>query len=265
VARLGRRRDRGVRLGAQNPRIVSRHRSSVELDPTDAALWSSGQEALIRDGRPARGLHLVPVVSRDLRDIFDEACNRIHYAGACRRVGRCLRLAVVHKGEWAGGTVLGSPFPNIGARDEAFGLTAFTRGYRERGLVSPWASENREYWDRLQGIVNHARTFVFPQFQGLGLGVRVVSMLPSEGREYWESAYAGPVVGFDTHCTSPTSRLFLDNGWELVGRTKGFSRDGKRVFSQRAAQAAVTVRDNAALTRRRRNVRWWTWVLRLDS
>ncbi len=201
----------------------------------------------------------------DARRVFDLACDRIHYAGSCRRVGRCMRLALYFQGEWAGGMVLGSPFPNIGPRDEAFGLTAFTRGYRERGLVSPWAAENTEYWDGLQRIVNHARTFVFPRFQGYGLGVKALELLPTQGRELWETKYQTDVAGFDTHCTSPTSRLFLDNGWVLVGRTKGFSRDRRSAFSNRVTNGELTVKDNAGLVRRRRNTRWWTWVLPLDS
>lgn len=159
--------------------------------------------------------------------------------------------------------MLGSPFPNIGCRDEAFGLTAFTHGYRDRGLISPWASENREYWDALQQIVNHARTFVFPKFQGRGLGVAALRLLPTDGVRLWEDRYGSGVIGFDTHCTSATSRLFLDNGWTLVGRTKGYSRDRRRVFSERAVSGEVTVKDNAGLMQRRRNVRWWTWVRRL--
>ena len=216
-------------------------------------------EALLKP--PSRGLSFEPVFDPKLRRLFDDACDAIHYAGSCKRVGRLLRLALVLDGEWAGGTVLGSPFPNIKARDEAFGLTQYTHGYRDRGLVSPWASENREYWDRLQLIVNHARTFIFPAFQGMGLGVSALAILPTAGRRLWEERYGQGVIGFDTHCTSPTSRLFLDNGWELVGRTKGFARDRTVSFSGRAADDKVVVKDNAGLTRRRRNPRWWTWVL----
>jgi hypothetical protein len=205
-------------------------------------------------------VHFVPIVDREFRDLFDEACDLAHYAGSCRRVGRCLRLALVVEGKWAGGTVLGSPFPNIGARDEAFGLTAYTRGYRARGLVSPWASENYEYWSRLQLIVNHARTFIFPAFHGSGLGISAVGLLPTQGKRLWEARYGPGVIGFDTHCTSSTSRLFLDNGWKLVGQTKGFSRDARVSFSGRAADNQLVVKDNAGLTQERRNPRWWTWV-----
>lgn len=176
-----------------------------------------------------------------------------------------MRLALFVGDQWAGGTVLGSPFPNIGARDEAFGLTVYTRGSQHRGLISPWASENRDYWDNLQRIVNHARTFIFPSFHGHGLGIRAIGLLPSAGKEIWEGRYGEGVMGFDTHCTSPTSRLFLDNDWSLVGRTKGYSRDRRVSLSNRAAEGEVTVRDNAGLTRKRRNTRWWTWVLPLNG
>jgi len=145
------------------------------------------------------------------------------------------------------------------------GLTAFTHGYRERGLVSPWASENREYWERLQLIINHARTFVFPTFQGCGLGVRALALLPTQGRSLWEDRYGPGVIAFDTHCTSPTSRLFAENGWRLVGQTKGFARDPTRTFSKRVVGDALKVSDNAGLACRRRNKRWWTWVLPLTA
>jgi hypothetical protein len=126
-----------------------------------------------------------------------------------------MRLAIVVDRRWAGGVVLGSTFPNIKVRDEAFGLTRYTSGYRERGLVSAWASENHDYWSRLQLIVNHARTFVFPEFQGAGIGVRAHSLLPREGLELWEAKYGNGTIGFDTLCTSTTSRMFVENGWEL--------------------------------------------------
>lgn len=224
----------------------------------------AGSALLDSQGMSAEGISFVVVEGRPLRDLFDQACDAVHYAGSCRRVGRLMRLALLFDGSWAGGMVLGSPFPNIGARDAMLGLTAFTRGYRDRGLVSPWARENREYWDRLQLIVNHARTFILPEFQGAGLGVKALSLLPTTGRRLWESRYGAGVIAFDTHCTSPTSRLFAENGWELVGRTKGFARDPRRSFSKRVSAEELRVSDNAALTRRRKNTRWWTWVLPLE-
>jgi GNAT superfamily N-acetyltransferase len=218
---------------------------------------------LFVESKRKRKPYFVEVRSREGKLLFDAACSLAHYAGACQRVGRCMRLALIVDGEWAGGSVLGSPFPNVLARDEAFGLTAFTRGYRERGLRSPWAAENHDYWSRLQLIANHARTFVLPTFQGRGVGVMALGMLRREGRDLWEARYETALAGFDTHCTSPTSRLFADNGWTLVGQTRGYTRDGKRQFSRRAESQEIAVKDNAGLSWRPSNVRWWTWVLPL--
>jgi hypothetical protein len=213
----------------------------------------------------ASGLRLIPITDKPLRTMFDIACEEIHYAGACQRVGRCMRLAIMLGPEWAGGVVLGSTFPGIRVRDDALHLRQYLCGYRERGLVSAWASENRDYWDRLQGVVNHARTFIFPEFQGAGLGVRAHDVLLGEGRMLWEARY-GSTWAMDTLCTSSDSRMFLDNGWELVGRTAGYSRDPKRPLSKRLEdQGDRKGRDNAGLSRRPSSYRWWVWVRKLGE
>lgn len=172
-----------------------------------------------------------------------------------------MRLTITFEGQWAGGMVLGSTFPNIRPRDEAFGLTKYVEGWKEKGLVSPWARENRDYWDRLQLIVNHARTFVFPALWGNGIGTAALSLLSTEGKRLWEERYGGPIYGFDTLAAHPTSRLFEDNGWTLVGRTQGYSRDRQKVFSKRASKEEwEDIKDNAGLTKDQDNTRWWIWV-----
>jgi hypothetical protein len=112
--------------------------------------------------RHGEGIVLLPLpLGREvvaLRGAFDEALDEVHYAGACSRVGRCMRLLIVENGQWAGGIVLGSTFPNIDVRDEALGLKRHVRNHHLRGLRSPWARENVPYWSRLQLVVNHART-----------------------------------------------------------------------------------------------------------
>jgi hypothetical protein len=206
-----------------------------------------------------RRLALVPVTSREGKSIFDTACDQIHYAGACHRVGRRMRLAVVSRGRWVGGIVLGSTFPNIRPRDDAFRLTRWVVDWQERGLVSPWASENDQYWRRLQQVVNQARAFVFPAEAGSGLGVRSHLLLETEGLHYWQAKYER-AAGFDTLCNHPTSRLFTSNGWTLVGRTLGHSRDPYSALSRRVTDRTLVVRDNAGLTARPLGERWWVWV-----
>ena len=176
-----------------------------------------------------------------------------------------MRLAIVRRSDWAGGIVLGSTFPNILVRDEALDLRQHVEGYRERGLVSPWASENHAYWTRLQGIVNHARTFVFPSHQGDGVGVDAHATLLDEGLGHWEDRY-GSAWAFDTLCTSSTSRMFKANGWTLAGRTAGYTRDAKRALSRRLADKTERRgRDNAGLVLRSDAYRWWVWVRMLPA
>ncbi len=111
-------------------------------------------------------LHFVPVTDRETRSVFDATLDLIHYAGRCQRVGRCLRLCIYERRVWIGGVVLGSTFPNIDARDSALGLKTLVRGSTLRGIPHPWHSRNRDYWSALQYVVNRARTFIFPRFQG---------------------------------------------------------------------------------------------------
>jgi hypothetical protein len=223
--------------------------------------------SLIRDERRrplTASLRFHPVVDRDLKRAFDASCQALHYAGSCRRVGRRLRLAVMFEHEWVGGVVLGSPFPNIRPRDDAFGISRFTRDLVERGLDNAWGRENIEYWQALQLVVNQARAFVFPQHAGQGLGIAMHRLLETHGRSLWESTY-GPMIGFDTLCADPASRLFKDNGWALVGRTKGYSRDPTRLLSRRVRDGVIEgVRDNAGLVRARGSPRWWVWVKILE-
>ena len=198
---------------------------------------------------------------RFARAAFDEYLDLLHYAGSCRRVGRCMRLLIVEAGKWVGGIVIGSTFPNIDVRDSALGLKPYVCGYKARNLRSPWARENWEYWNRLQKIVNHARTFVFPKHQGRGLGVRSHRILLTQGRMLWEERYDEKVAAFDTLCDAKDSSLFLLNGWSYVGRTAGFESDP----SQKLASSGNNplMRNNVGLKRGRRQ--WEVWIRTIDA
>lgn len=86
-------------------------------------------------------------------------------------------------------------------------------------------------------------------------------LLLTEGIRLWEARYGGPVLGLDTLCTHDNSRLFAENGWQLVGRTQGYTRDPQKVFSKRAfAQEWKNISDNAGLGMLEGSTRWWIWV-----
>jgi hypothetical protein len=210
-------------------------------------------------------LSLLPLIygrpGRRLRQIFDLALSKIHYAGKCQRVGRCMRLAVVTADhQWVGGIVLGSTFPNIHVRDSALGLKPYVRDTPRRGLRSPWSSENKEYWERLQTVVNHARTFIFPEFQGRGIGVQSHRQLLTQGISRWQERYPGQVTGLDTLCDSADSGLFRRNGWDYVGTTTGYKADRSRVFVPTEGTNRRLC-NNVALTRSGRQ--WEVWVRKL--
>lgn len=230
----------------------------TELSSADwSRLRKHGESLLPLEGR---GLHLVAqsygTRGRDFRAVFDEALDRLHYAGRCQRVGRCMRLAVLNNRVWVGGIVLGSTFPNVGSRDEALDLKRFVRGPLGKGVRGPWSRENREYWEALQTIVNHARTFIFPEFQGAGIGIRAHRLLLTEGLNLWKSRYPGRVTAFDTLCDATDSGLFLKNGWIHVGQTAGYGSDATRRFGLSETERALN--NNVALKRTGRP--WEIWV-----
>lgn len=221
-------------------------------------LRAKGEQAL--QGNPAcrKQLWLTVVEDRALRACFDAALDRLHYAKSCQRVGRCMRLAVMSGSSWVGGIVLGSTFPNVDARDRALGLKIFVNGFHERGLTNAWCADNKEYWSALQSVVNHARTFVFPEFQGRGLGKKAHRLLLTAGMDLWRRRY-GPVYALDTLCDSGDSGLFISNRWKLVGETKGYTADYKRSFTASSHHSI----NNAAL--KRGKVRWQVWVRVIDK
>jgi hypothetical protein len=93
-----------------------------------------------------------------------------------------------------------------------------------------------------------------------------MSLTLRRGRILWEQRYDDPIWALDTLCTSSDSRMFLANGWELVGRTAGYSRDPKLLLSKRlAAKPDPRRRDNAGLSVQPTSYRWWVWVRRLGS
>lgn len=191
----------------------------------------------------------------ELRQLFDDALDLVHYAKSCQRVGRCMRLAIVSEENWVGGIVLGSTFPNIATRDQALGLKKYVIGFQSRGLRNPWSRTNTLYWQALQTIVNHARTFIFPEFQGCGLGKSAHRLLLSRGIKLWEQKYSHKVYALDTLCDQSDSGLFLANGWSHVGQTKGYTADYQRPFSSKRAAPSI---NNAALRPGPR--RWEVWV-----
>jgi GNAT superfamily N-acetyltransferase len=226
--------------------------------PVLRRIQATGQQILATqcDIPLQRKVSLIEVRDNELRKLFDHALDLVHYAKSCQRVGRCMRLAIASECRWVGGIVLGSTFPNVGVRDEALGLKKFVTGFASRGLKNPWSRANREYWGALQTIVNHARTFIFPEFQGQGLGKAAHRVLLTTGIRVWERKYGQKIYALDTLCDHSDSGLFLANGWKHVGETRGYTADYTRPFSARKNPTPSI--NNAAL--RLGATKWQVWV-----
>jgi|GEM_PF-1903697 len=213
-------------------------------------------------------LRFIEVKKSNWLKLFDESLDLTHYSRSCQRVGRCMRLAIVEDNQWVGGIVLGSTFPNILVRDESIGLRKFVVDYKERGLSNPWSKDNKLYWSNLQKVVNHARTFVFPQCQGKGIGIRAHKLLLTEGVKLWEQKYKEPIYALDTLCTADESKLFLLNGWTRAGQTKGYTLDRTKVFSKKYEKLddkTKGVMNNGALSKTNNSIQWWVWVIQLKA
>src|SRR5437016_5066741 len=96
----------------------------TRVSPTRLAEYQvlGTRAARVSGARRSSRVSLIEVTDKSWRECFDAALDATHYAGACQRVGRCMRLAIVQSGEWVGGIVLGSTFPNIEVRDQYLGL-----------------------------------------------------------------------------------------------------------------------------------------------
>ena len=236
--------------------------------PPNPALAQGAQQrgtSILRhiQDQPLEGLSFVPVTDPTWRRLFDACLDAYHYAGGCQRVGRCLRLALVHDDVWVGGSVIGSPFPNILVRDEALGMRRFVTDWYKRGK-SPWTRHNREYWQALQGIIDHARTFVFPTCQGQGYGTRAIALLESVALDLWYERYRERPWALDTLCHTKDGGLFRANGWDFVGHTRGYTSSRKVTFSRRDDYTPQVRGHNVGLVRAEREP-WCVWVKALRS
>ena len=119
---------------------------------------------------------------------------------------------------WIGGLVVRSALPIVHCRDDYFGFTQ----YRVAGRIPDGKSI---YWLHLNRIVNMARAFVNKEFQGLGFGSRMIRLLEDEGMKMWETKYDFRPIGIDCLDNAPPekARIFLQNGWEFLGTTGGYS------------------------------------------
>jgi hypothetical protein len=245
----------------------TRNRRLAQLNTGDiVTIFEEGQKFLEANYTLREELSFIETNDAFLKKLFDQALDILHYAKSVQRVGRCMRLAVIRDKNWVGGITLGSTFPNIFVRDEALGLRKFVENYKERGLKNPWVKENYLYWHALQTLVNHARSFTFPMFQGSGIGTAAEKLLLTKGVKLWEEKYHDRVYALDNLTDRADSKMFLNNGWQMVGQTKGFSSNPDEIFSQRLGyKNKEQIRNNIGLSTSGKAIHWFVWVKIINS
>jgi hypothetical protein len=164
------------------------------------------------------GLHFRLCTKRKTGKKFTEALQQLHYAGSCKSVGRFLRLMLLDDSRWVGGLIIRNALPIVQCRDEFFGINQFRKSGRIPKSGSP-------YWDKLNRIVNMARAFIFEEFQGLGYGTKMIQLLETDAVKIWKRKYGFLPIGYDCLDNAPPekAKIFLNNGWDFIGRTRGYS------------------------------------------
>lgn len=165
----------------------------------------------------------------------------IHYSQPKGFVGRNICYAVLVSGVYFGAIVGGSSTLHLPGRDEFFGLTA----------------ENKA---RMLGrIVNNIFYHIAPRhgkYPVRNMVPKTIALFRTRIASDWEQKYGDKVVGFESLVELPrTGEIYLRDGWEEVGVTKGFTC--KRVGGKSTdTWSGKRVWDTVNLRPKRVFVRW---------
>ena len=100
-------------------------------------------------------------------------------------------------------------------------------------------------------------------FHGNGIGIAALQQLLTEGVRLWEEKYRDKVYALDTLTDRGDSKLFINNGWQLIGKTKGYSSDPSKIFSKSSGDKyGEYIKNNVGLTNN--SIRWFVWVKIVD-
>jgi hypothetical protein len=156
-------------------------------------------------------------------------CNMsVHYSQPKGFVGRNI-CYVVRCGDIVYGSIVGgSATLHLDGRDEFFGLSAEEKRQSLRSIVN--------------NIFFHVEK-VDDRYPTRNFGQKILKLFRRLVRVDWEEKYGDRVVGFETLVELPrTGDVYLRDGWEEIGLTKGFtckrvagkgtdSWSGKRVWN----------------------------------
>lgn len=162
---------------------------------------------------------LIRICPLEYSKAFTRKLEELHYMGNCPPTGRYIRYIAVLKELIIGGFILRSTIPHMTCRDKYFDLYK----YRIRGRIPDSKSE---YWKLLNKILNMARAYIDKPFQGKGFGIKMIEEIEIQAIPLWKDKYNDDVIGIECQdiVTPEKAKLFTLNGWEFIGRTKGYSK-----------------------------------------
>lgn len=167
------------------------------------------------------GLHLAPVVGKELSALCNGVIERYHYLGYQPLAGAQLRYLI----RWRGG--------ELGA--VSWGAAAWKVAPRDRWIG--WDARMRE--QHLGKVLNNARFLILPWVRSKNLASKVLGMSARRVAEDFERAYGVRPVLLETFVESGRFRgtCYRAANWMHLGHTQGRGR------SDRTHSAALAVKE----------------------
>jgi len=175
-----------------------------------------------------RGTHLTAYHHRDIihdiqvrpifrfeRDRWDTLIKRHHYLGLKSLVGKTLRYVAVFEDCWL--ALLG------------WQAAALKSKPRDQWIGWPPVIQ----YQRLHLIANNTRFLILPDLNIKNLASRVLSLNLKRLSSDWRMVYGHPILLAETFVETPrfTGACYRAANWQVLGRTKGFSKSGKKYYA----------------------------------
>ena len=162
---------------------------------------------------PATERLVVRLVRSDEVARWDALMATHHYLGLRRLVGESLRYVAEEGGQWL--ALLG------------WGSAAFKCGPRDRWIG--WTPAQQ--WRRLRYVANNLRFLVVPEARRPNLASQVLGANLRRLSRDWQAVFGHPILLAETFVDPRfTGGCYRAAGWQEVGRTQGYRRNGGRYY-----------------------------------
>lgn len=163
--------------------------------------------------RPTAERLEVRLVRPDEIELWDRLMVAHHYLGLRRLVGESLRYVAEEGGRWV--ALIG------------WGSAAFKCAPRDRWIG--WTPQQQ--WRRLRYVANNLRFLVLPEARRPNLASQVLGANLRRLSRDWQAIFGHPILVAETFVdTRFTGGCYRAAGWEELGSTRGYRRNGGRYY-----------------------------------